>query len=176
MTLPVTRTLAACLLAAGTAAPALAADLTGHAVDVAWLFPDTSTAFASQSFAVGGGPELSCAGSGAGGGLCTGFIDAATLDLGANTLSLTIDSGTAAWTGAAFNGYEFSGLAAGGTWTGYTLSTDFAGLDDSRVTFTPDAVWVNMQGITPAAGESFTISLTAVPEPGQGALLFAGVG
>ena len=58
------------------------------------------------------------------------------------------------------------------------MSTSFAGLDASRVAFTPDAVWVNMQGITPIAGESFTIALLSspVPEPGNVALVLAGLG
>ncbi|HEX7690496.1 MAG TPA: PEP-CTERM sorting domain-containing protein [Burkholderiaceae bacterium] len=171
------RALGACILAAGAASPALAADLTGKTVDIDWGFPTTSDIFASDSVVVGAGPEVVCAGGGAGSGLCTGFIDAAHLDIGADTLSLTIDQGSAAWTGAAFNGYEFTGLAAGGSWTGYSLSTDFSGLDSSRITFTPDAVFVNMQGIAPAAGQSFTITLqaAAVPEPANAAMLLAGV-
>jgi hypothetical protein len=171
------RALGACLVAAGAASPALAADLTGKTVDIGWGYPNTSTLFASNSVVVGPGPEIVCAGGGAGSGLCTGFIDAAHIDIGADTLSLTIDQGSVPWSGAAFNGYEFTGLSAGGAWSGYSLSTDFAGLDSSRISFTPDAVFVNMQGITPATGESFTITLqtAAVPEPANAAMLLAGV-
>jgi len=179
MTNSFTRAFAVCALAAASAAPALAAnDLTGTTVDVAWKYPDASTTYATDNVVVGPGPEIQCAGGGAGTGLCVGFVDGATIDLGSNTLSLTIDSGTSAWTPAAFNGYEFSNLSAGGTWTGYSLATTFAGLNASDVTFTPDAVWVNMQGIAPTAGESFTITLTpsAVPEPASPALLLAGIG
>jgi hypothetical protein len=120
--------------------------------------------------------EVQCPANQAGTGLCFQFKDAATFDLGSNTLTLTIDSGTFDWTASDFNGYKFSNLSSGGAWTGYTLSTDFAGLDASRITFTPDAVWVDMQSIVPEPGQSFTITLTAVPEPTQTALLLAGLG
>jgi hypothetical protein len=173
----IARAIGACALAAGAAMPALAADLTGKTVDIGWGYPTAGTLFATDSVVVGAGPEVVCPGNDVGTGLCTGFIDAASIDIGANTLSLTIDQGSAAWTGAAFNGYEFTGLGAGGAWTGYTLSTDFAGLDASRISFSSDAVFVNMQGITPAAGESFTITLqtAAVPEPANAAMLLAGI-
>jgi len=179
MTRSFARGLTVCALAVAAMAPALAAnDLTGTSVDVSWLFPDTSTTYATQNVTVGAGPEIQCAGGGVGAGLCIGFTDAATIDLGAQTLSLTIDSGTASWSTGAFNGYEFSNLSAGGAWTGYTLATTFAGLDASRISFTPDAVWVNMQGIAPDAGESFTITLNTapVPEPASPGLLIAGLG
>jgi hypothetical protein len=179
MTRSLARALTVCAVAVAATAPALAAnDLTGTSVDVSWLFPNTSTTYATQNVTVGAGAEIQCAGNEVGTNLCAGFVDAATIDLGAQTLSLTIDSGTSAWNSAAFNGYEFSNLSAGGAWTGYTLATTFAGLDASRISFTPDAVWVNMQGITPDSGQFFTLTLNtaAVPEPASPALLLAGLG
>ena len=167
----------AAAMALGGISAAKAADLTGTDVTISWLFPDESTTYAAQTVTVGAGPELVCPGNNVGSGLCVGFVDGASFDIGSNTLNLTITSGTDSWTGAGFNGYEFSGLSAGGPWTGYSLSTDFSGLDTSRVTFTPDAVFVNMQGITPNSGQSFTISLlSGAPEPSTWALMIGGFG
>ncbi|WP_293382798.1 PEPxxWA-CTERM sorting domain-containing protein [Phenylobacterium sp.] len=169
----------AAAVALGALSAAHAADLAGAEVTVNWLYPDTATTFETQSFTVGPGPELTCPGGAVGGGLCGGFQDSSVVDIGANTLSLTITGGDDVWNPAGFNGYEFSGLSAGGPWSGYTLSTDFSGLDASRITFTPDAVFVNMEGIAPTAGESFTISLDAggpVPEPASWALMILGFG
>lgn len=172
-----TRALAVCAFAAATAAPAFAADLTGQSINVDWIFGTTPVSIAERTVSVGAAPEIQCAGNAVGPDLCAYFVDGATIDIGANTLKLTIDSGTAYWGASTFNGYEFSNLSAGGPWTGYSLSTDFAGVDSSLVTFTSDAVWINMQGIQPAAGQSFTITLlSAVPEPTSPALFLAGLG
>jgi len=174
-----TRAVAVCVLASATALPAFAAnDLTGHSVGIDWLFGAPPVSVGARIVTVGAGPEVQCPANHGGTDLCVQFIDAATFDLGSNTLKLAIDSGTASWNASGFNGYEFSNLASGGAWTGYTLSTDFTGLDASRITFTPDAVWVDMQGIAPQPSQSFTITLTAapVPEPADTALLLAGLG
>jgi len=178
MTRHFARSLVACVLASAAAVPAFAADLTGQAVDVQWLFGTPPAVIADRNVTVGAGPEISCAGNSTGPDLCSFFVDGATIDIGADTIKLTIDSGTAFWGASQFNGYMFSNLAAGGAWSGYALSTDFAGVDDSLVTFTPDSLSINMQGIHPVAGQSFTLTLLTapVPEPTNVALLLAGLG
>jgi PEP-CTERM motif len=175
-----TRAICAAALALGAAAPALAAgDLTGKTVDVKWLFGDPAASIAERSFTVGSGVELTCAGGTVGPDLCQYFLDGATIDVSATDLRLTITSGSSYWGASAFNGYLFSGLAAGGSWLGYTLDTTFAGLDASRIAFTPDSISVNMQSIQPVAGQYFDLHLDAVapvPEPESYALLLAGLG
>lgn len=169
-------------LALGGVSAAAAADLTGTNATITWLYPDGATTFRAQTVTVGAGAEVTCPGGGAGGGLCDGFIVASNFDLGSNTISLNITGGSSSYAPTAFNGYEFSGLAAGGVWTGYTLSTNFVGLDASRVQFTPDALFVNMQGIAAATGDTFTFTLTqgnangGVPEPASWALMIGGFG
>ena len=172
------RALAVCALAAAATFPAFAAnDLTGQSINVDWIFGTTPASIAQRAVTVGAGPEIQCAGGTVGPDLCSFFVDGATIDIGANTLKLTIDSGSASWSPSTFNGYEFSNLASGGPWTGFSLATDFAGVNTSLVTFTPDAVWINLQGVQPVAGESFTITLlSAVPEPMSPALFLAGLG
>ena len=179
MTRPIARGLAACALAAAATAPAFAGDLTGKTVDVKLIFPTTADLRADREVTVGAGPEITCNGGGAGPDVCTGFIVASAFDLGANTLTLDITGGHSSWNPYDFNGYVFSGLAAGGTWTGYTLSTNFGGLDDSRIAFTPDSLAINMQGIAADPGDFFMITLNsmpAVPEPANLALMLAGLG
>ncbi len=171
------RGLAACALAAAATAPAFAGDLTGKFVDVQLIFPTADDVRGDRAVTVHSGAEIACDGNGAGTDVCTGFIVASSFDIGADSITLDITGGHSSWNVYDFNGYAFTGLAAGGTWTGYTLSTNFAGLDDSRVTFTPDSLAINMQGIQADAGDFFTLTLNstpAVPEPANVAMLLAG--
>ncbi len=179
MTRQFTRALAACAIAAAASAPAFASDLTGQSVDVQLIFPTTADLRGERTVTVGAGPEITCNGGGAGSDVCTGFIVGSTFDLDANSITLDITSGHSSWNVYDFNGYQFNGLSSGGTWTGYTLSTNFSGLDDSRITFTGDSLAINMEGIQADAGDFFTLTLNstpAVPEPASIALMLAGLG
>ena len=66
--------------------------------------------------------------------------------------------------------FSFLDLDMGAAITDVTLVTGIAGLDLSRVSFTADSVMVDMHGLALGFGNSFTLTLTAVPEPASLAL------
>jgi hypothetical protein len=80
----------------------------------------------------------------------------------------------------AFNGFDFTGLVflSGGSLSGFTLTTNIAGLTASSVTFGPSNIEVNLQSL-PVTG-NFTLDLlsgstTATPEPSSLVLMAVGV-
>ena len=147
MTKLFTRTFVACAFAAAIAAPAFAANDSPASPSSGLV--SAARRRRSPRARWPSGAEIQCAGNKVGTGLCTSFVDGASIDLGADTLSLSIDPAAPVGRISDFNGYEFSGLSAGGEWSGYSLATDFAGLDTSRITFARDALRVNMTGIRP---------------------------
>jgi hypothetical protein len=169
------------LLAAATVAAVLflpvgayADSLTG-AVGINWFFPNTSTTFAKDTIAVGS--SLSCPGSSP---ICPGYGFATqTFSVGTSAISSAVVF-PGAYQSVAFDGFDFTGLTflSGGPLSGFTLSTDIAGLTNSDVTFGPSNIEINLQGL-PVGGD-FTLGLlsgstTATPEPPSLALLAAGV-
>jgi hypothetical protein len=167
---------------------ARADSLTGS-VGITWLYPDTSTTFASDTIAVGS--SLNCPGSSP---ICTGYsgIGTQTFSVGSSAISYT-----ASWPGpyasGTFNGFDFTGLTftGGGSLTGYSLTTDIAGLNSSAVTFGPSFIEINLAAL-PVTGD-FTLDLisscgistsavgagsgcgTTVPEPSSLVLLGTGL-
>ena len=148
------------------------AGLIGQDITVDWLFPDTSSEFASDTVTVGAGAEISCPGSFS---LCSGFGVGADIDLGDDSISLFVTSGSSRWNSTSFNGYRFSDLSLGGAWSSYVLTTNFTGLDATRISFDGTALLVNMAGLAANEGDYFTFTLASVPEPGTLALLGLGL-
>ena len=152
------------------------ADLTGS-VGITWFFPNTSTTFASDTIAVGS--SLSCPGASP---ICLGYQGGTqTFSVGSSTISDTA-SGTlnSPYDSATFNGFDFTGLTflGGGSLTGFTLTTDIAGLSNSRVTFGPSFIEINLRGLS--VNGNFMLDLTSsggniVPEPSSLALLGTGL-
>jgi PEP-CTERM motif len=158
----------ALLICAGRAS---ADDLTGS-VTVSWLYPDTSTVFATDTVAVGS--SITCPGPS---DICPGFGGTAVLGVDSSSITYTADLGSS-YDPTSFNGFDFSGLtfASGGTLPGVVLTTDIAGLTMSDVTLTPDSISVNLSGL-PATG-TFTLDFSSpapVPEPGTLGLVGVGL-
>jgi hypothetical protein len=173
MRLSLRATLAATAFA--LALPAAAApSLIGDNVTIDWLFPDTSTLFATTTVTAGGGAEVTCPGPNP---LCAGFVLPTTIDIGATSIVIAEDAGSA-WTGAAFNGLDFTSLdfGPGIVITGFSLSTNLAGLTAARIGFTDHSISFNAEGLSFFTAP-YTIRLDlitnelVVPEPSTFALL-----
>jgi hypothetical protein len=154
---------------------ARADNLTGS-VGISWLSPDTSTVIATDT--IGVGSSLSCPGASP---FCPLFpAGNVTFGVGPSAISFT-SSIVSFYSGFAFNGFDFTGLTflSGGSLTAFTLTTDIAGLNNSRVTFGPSFIEINLQGLSTPPGH-FTLNLTSsggntLPEPSSLALLGTGL-
>jgi len=163
-----TATLALALPAAATPS------LIGDSVTINWLFPDTSTLFATTTVTVVAGVEVTCPGPNP---LCAGFAVPATIDIGATSIIVTEAAGSA-WNPAAFNGLDFTSLdfGPGITLTGFSLSSDLAGLTAARIGFTDHSISFNAEDLSFRTAP-YTIRLDlitselSVPEPSSLALL-----
>lgn len=91
-------------------------------------------------------------------------------------------TGATTYTGAAFNGFRFyDALGTIAPITGVTINgaTNLAGFDVSRLSFDPDNIYINLQGL--AAGGAHLVRLdvqfgaAAVPEPSTVLLFGAGL-
>jgi hypothetical protein len=159
------------LLTLGSAASA--ADLTGVSILAQWLYPNASSVIASQTVIDGPGVEIACPGIGS---FCSEWGPTqVSYDFGPDYVSFIAPNGTG-HASAVFNGYTFSGLAAGGAWTSATLTTNIGSLDASRLTFDGNTAKLNVQGLSVPASGQWRITLTsAVPENSSMSLLLGGL-
>lgn len=105
------------------------------------------------------------------------------VDMEANSFSVLYLSATD-WAASTFNSLiitDMDWIGGPGILTGVTISTNLAGFDNSRVTFTDDSVSINWQGLSFGPGTRWDIGLitTHIAEPGTFAILglgFAGLG
>jgi hypothetical protein len=164
----------AMLLVSVAQAPATA-NFTGDSVNVQWLAPTTSSPLmdlGTQTITSAGNDYLFMGGS------STITVTPDAIEIAKNTY------GSGTFSEAGFNGFAFQDLT-NALIAGVTVdsSTSLSGFDSSRVTFTDDTIWVNLQGLTFVSGSSVMLDVSfadAVPEPAYyqlGALLaFGGLG
>jgi len=153
------------LTAAMSLAPLAHAGLIGD-VGITWLFPDTSTTFATDTIAVSS--TLSCPGTSP---ICTGYGEG-TESFTVNSTSITYTAtGDSTYAASSFNGFNFTGLtfADAGTLTGFTLIPGISGLTSSAVSFGPHNIEINLEDLEVAGSFTLNLSETAgsstTPEP-----------
>ena len=157
------------ILGAVCAAVPAQAGLLGKTVTVNYNYSGNPTY--TDSVTVGAGIEMTCPG---GFDLCNALsAPTQTVDFGDNTITYAFTSTTGQPSGfdnVLPNMFSFLDLDLDAPITDVTLVTGIAGLDLSRVMFTADSVMVDMHGLSLGFGNSFTLTLTAVPEPASLAL------
>ena len=149
-------------------------------IAISALFPDESTVFVSDVVTVGVGVEVEgvigdCSGDS---NLCSYFGEFSQIDIEMNSITFSVPGGSVSgFTVAEFNGLLFDDLDWGPGYAleGFSLTTNFPGLTDDRVSFTEDSIRVNLQGIASLpTGAFMTLDLLVVPEPNAVLLLVVG--
>ena len=151
------------------------ADLEGDTITYEYLFPDFDTALDFQSIVVepGTGDEVSTVV-----GFEPNFL---FVNPEPNSIELFFDTptifGTGSFIDSEFNGVRFSDLdfAGGAFLQDVILTTDFVGLDESRLSFGDDFVQIDFATLPISSPtSSISLELVTVPEPGAFMLLAIG--
>ncbi len=148
------------------------AGLVGTTVTLDYHAPNRTT---TDVFTVTGGVDITCPGPYNVCSLLTAPVQ--TIAVGENTITYTFTGCCSAFEPTPPNYFDFENLNLGSPITSVTLSTNLAGLDLTRLSFTNDSVQLHMQGIqTPGPVDYFVLTLNpaATPEPSSLALLGSG--
>jgi hypothetical protein len=145
------------------------AGLVGSSVNLGYRYQATALDALQttvDTVVVGGGVEATCPGAF---NLCT-MLTAATqmVDIADQSITYRYVGGGSGFNAVYINGFDFQALNLGSAITDIGLSTDIAGLDLSRLSFTADSLQVDMRGLVLLApGNTFTVQLltATVPEP-----------
>jgi hypothetical protein len=162
-TLPLRRAMVFAALLSALVAPAQAALSNGNAIEVTYLYPNTSTVYTGPVTVTGATSLNSFAGI-----LNIDFSDTSI------TMTLAVKAGINAveFDGLKFtdvnNTLSFNNLALN------TTATNYAQFSASRISHQGNSIFVNLAGLPGLAGQSIVIS--AVPEPETYALMLAGLG
>ena len=143
-----------------------------------WLFPDTSTVFATDTLTAGAAYTCPTAFTAGPLAACAGFSEnGSTISSTGNSITYT-EAANDAWSAGTFNGFEYSGLtfASGDSVKGVSLNTNIGGLTLADVSIVGGNVYINYQGdsTTSATGSGVyaTLSFTT-PEPATLTLLLS---
>jgi hypothetical protein len=151
------------MFALAASSGAMASGLTGDAFSYQYYYPDLSSAYsgaANGSYVVGSGVEVSNIVDGAG-----------TLDVTDGQVIVDF-TGTSWFNGAGYNGFVITGLPISSVTV--DSSSTFSG---AVISFTGNTLSVNFQGLSFNAGETLVLDInSAVPEAGNLAMMFAGLG
>jgi hypothetical protein len=164
-----------------------AASLIGDAVTVTSYYPDLASAALASTVTVSTSVEIACPNASI--ALCNdsaGLLSGEYIDIADTSISGEFLASFAAASGDTFNGFVFSSLDFGASYsgiTGFTLTTNISGLGADRISFTSSSVSLNMLGLDPSvttdgsAVGTYSIALTvaAVPEPTQMLLMGCGL-
>lgn len=152
------------------AAPSIAAPLMGGTVNYQYYVPTAGSPYGGApngNYVVGAGVEITQ--------MLFGL--AVSLDVTGNQVLIDFDVSTQ-FGAAAFNGFALSdalGTIDALTSASVDASSNLAGFDATRVSFTADSLWVNLQGLTVDPDMQLVLNIGfgggTVPEPSSLALV-----